>query len=314
MATTLYRVVLSRVVVPRRSAVTRSHRRRLVVPAVAAALALPTGLLAACSAGQLAATSLITSAVPGAQASVNTGLPDETIQIANATVDYNGPQGYPAGGNASLSLWIFNNTSKDITLTGVGSATGTTGPTGQVVISNGAAPGIPSVCQNSARPIQPNPSTGAPNNGVAPSMGASGGISPQGPTGTPSNNSVAKPTSSAQESASASASGSASAEPSGSATPSAAASAATAGSTKISITVKADGCVALTRQSSQFLQVTNLSGVLRPGKTVNLSFTFQQTGGGQFTIGTDKNPLAVPVDVPSSPDPRQTAAVPAATD
>lgn len=290
---------------------TRSHRRRLVVPAVAAALALPTGLLAACSAGQLAATSLITSAVPGAQASVNAGSPDETIQIANATVDYNGPQGYPAGGNAPLSLWIFNNTSKDITLTGVGSPSG-----GQVVISNGAAPGIPSVCQNSARPIQPNPSTGAPDRGVAPSMGASGGISPQGPTGTPSNNSVAKPTSSAQESASASASGSASAsaEPSGSATPSAAASAVTAGSTEVSVAIKADGCVALTRPSSQFLQVTNLSAPLLPGKTVNLTFTFQQTGGGQFTIGTDKNPLAVPVNVPSSPDSRQTAAVPAATD
>jgi hypothetical protein len=279
--------------------VTRSHRRRLVVPTVAAALALPIGLLTACSSGQLAATSLITSAVPGAQATVGTGGPDETIQISNATVDYNGPQGYAAGSNAPLSLWIFNNTTKDITLTGVRS------DSGQVVQSVGTTPGAPSVCQSSARPIQPNPSTGAPNMGVAPSVGASGGISPQGPTSTPSTNSSAKPTSSAQ--------GSASAQPSG--TPSAVeSSAAPAGSAEINITVKSDGCVALTRQSGQFLQITHLAGSLVPGKTVGVTFTFQQAGGRQFTIGPTPNGLAVPVNVPSSPDARTASAVPAATE
>jgi copper(I)-binding protein len=284
--------------------VTRSHRRRLVVPAVAAALALPTALLAACSAGQLAATSLVQSAVPGGQASIQAGTVDETIQVANATIDYNGPKGYAAGGDAPLSLWIFNNTAKDITLTGVSSNAG------QVVVADGAAPGAPSACQSSARPIQANPSTGAPNNGVAPSMGASGGISPQGPTSTPSANTSPKPTSSAQESASANPSGSAT--PSG--TPLAVESSAPAGSSEIQITVKSDGCVALTKQGSQFLQVSDLSDPVVPGKTVNLSLTFQQAGGKQFVIGTTQSPFAVPVDVPGTPDPRSSAAAPAATE
>jgi hypothetical protein len=137
-------------------------------------------------------------------------------------------------------------------------------------------------------------------------MGASGGISPQGPTGTPSNNSSAKATSSAQESASA--------QPSGSSTPSAVESSAPAGSSEISITVKSDGCVALTKQSSEFLQISDLSGPVVPGKTVNVMFSFQQAGGKQFTVGTANSPIAIPVDVPGTPGPRSSAAVPAATE
>ncbi|GIH21125.1 hypothetical protein [Rugosimonospora africana] len=274
---------------------TRSHRRRLVAPAVAAALALPTGLLAACSAGQLAETSKITAAVPGAYSTVQAGdRPDETIQVANATVDYNGPKGYAIGDDAPLSIWIFDNTHEDITLTGVNS------DRGQVVIADGATPGAPSVCQSSARPIQPNPSTGAPNQGVAPSLGASGGISPQGPTGTPSNASSAKPTSSAQEAASGSPS----------ASESASAAAATETSTEISVTIKSGGCVALTKGSSQFLQISDLTKKAVPGMTVGLWFTFQKNGGGQFTIGSAQQPLTVPVDVPSSAGARPPATVP----
>lgn len=282
---------------------TRSHRRRLVVPAVAAALTLPTGLLAACSSGQLAETSLITSGVPGAMATVKAGGPDQTIQIANATVDYNGPKGYAAGDSAPLSIWIFDNTDKDITLTGV------TSNQGQVVIANGAAPGAPSVCQSSAAPIQANPSTGAPTAGVAPSLGASGGISPQGPTGTPSNASSAKPTSAAQESAS----GSPSASEPATASESASATAATATSADISVTIKSGGCVALTRQNSQFLQISNLTQSLTPGNTVGMQFTFRQSGGSQFTIGSN-NTVSVPVGVPGSPEPREPATVPTPTE
>ncbi len=275
---------------------TRSHRRRLVVPAVAVALTLPTGLLAACSSGQLAETSLITSGVPGAKATVKAGEPDQTIQIANATVDYNGPKGYAAGDSAPLSIWIFDNTDKDITLTGV------TSTQGQVVIADGATPGAPSVCQSSPAPIQANPSTGAPTAGVAPSLGASGGISPQGPTGTPSNASSAKPTGAAQESAS----GSPSASESASVT------AATATSADISVTIKSGGCVALTPRNSRFLQISNLTRSLTPGNAVGMQFTFQQSSGGQFTIGPN-NTVSVPVGVPATPEPRQPATVPTPT-
>jgi hypothetical protein len=266
-------------------------------------LTLPTGLLAACSSGQLAETSLITSGVPGAMATVKAGEPDQTIQIANATVDYNGPKGYAAGDSAPLSIWIFDNTDKDITLTGV------TSNLGQVVIADGAAPGAPSVCQSSAAPIQANPSTGAPTAGVAPSLGASGGISPQGPTGTPSNASSVKPTGAAQESPS----GSPSASGSATASESASATAATATSADISVTIKAGGCAALTQQNSQFLQIANLTQALTPGNTVGMQFTFRQSGGGQFTIGPN-NTVSVPVGVPGSPEPRQPATVPTPTE
>ena len=308
---------------------TRSPRRRLAVPAVAAALALPVCLLASCSSSLLAETALETSGVPGAVASVRAGTANETIQFVNATVDYNGPKGYAAGDTAPLSLWIFNNTTRDITLTGVRS------DAGQVMVASGTAPGVPSACQSSGRPILANPSTGAPTAGVGPSMGASGGISPQGPTGTPSNNSSTKPTGrpnasgseSGQPSLPARPSQSGSARPgqsgspepggSGSAQPSGSTSAspsAAPGSTDINVGVKADGCVALNRQGSQFLEITGLADPVQPGKSVNMIFTFQQAGGGQFVIGSMNSPVAVPMNVPNSPDRRAPAVAPGPTE
>jgi hypothetical protein len=264
--------------------VTRSHRLRLAVPTVAGAL-VATGLLAACSAGQLAATSLVVPAVAGAQASVTVvANPPETITVSNATLDFPGPGGYKQGGNAPLSLWIFNNTTKDITLDAVAS------DAGQVVISTGAHSGAPSPCLSSARPIQPNPSTGAPTGGVGPSAGASGGASPAGPTGTPSNRPSAKPTGSASPSASASASPSPSPSP----------SPEPVGSTDISVQIKAFGCVVLDRDASQFLQITGLTKPVGSGMTVNMAFRFTQAGGGQFTIPASNGGVAIPVNVPAS--------------
>lgn len=267
---------------------TRSHRLRLAVPTVAGAL-VATGLLAACSAGQLAATSLVVPAVAGAQGSVNAPSendPTGTIAVSNATLDFPGPGGYKPGDNAPLTLWIFNNTSKDITLDAVGSVIDQAGP---VVISTGAHSGAPSPCLSSARPIQPNPSTGAPTAGVGPSAGASGGASPAGPTGTPSGRPSAKPTGSASQSLPASASPSPSPSP------------APAGSTDISVQIKAFGCVVLNRDASQFLQITGLKKAVGSGMTLNVAFHFTQAGGAQFTIpSTGNTGIAVPVNVPAS--------------
>lgn len=277
---------------------TRSHRRRLAAPAVAAALAVATGLLAACSSGQLAATSLVVPAVPGAQAAVTVSVPDgkpgsapQTIQIANATVDFPGTKPYAPGDSAPVTLWIFNNTESDITLTGVDSDFGT------VKIVPGTHTGAVSACLSSARPIQPNPSTGAPTAGVGPSPGATAGVSPAGPTGTASGHPSALPTGSAA--------------PGASATVSASPSAAAAGSTNINVTIKSFGCVALNRDAAQFLQVTQLAQAVSSGMTVPLRFTFVQSGGAQYTIPQDSSSLAVPVDVPASPGSRAPAQVPA---
>jgi hypothetical protein len=248
---------------------------------VAGALAVATGLLAACSAGQLAATSMVVPAVAGAQASVDAGSPTETITVNNATLDYPGTQGYKKGANVPVTLWIFNNTTKDVTLTGASS------DAGQVLVSPGSHSGALSPCLASARPIQPNPSTGAPTAGVLPSAGASAGVSPAGPTNTPSSRPSAKPTASGTPSASASASASPSPSPS------------TVGSATINVSIKTFGCVALNRESAQFLQITNLAKALGSGNTVNMWFTFQ-AGGKEYTIGSETSPIAVPVNVPAS--------------
>jgi copper(I)-binding protein len=270
--------------------VTRSHRR-LAAPAVAAALALSTGVLAACGAGQLAATSLVVPAVAGAQVSVAAGSPTETITIANATVRYPGPEGYPQGGTAQVSVWLFNNTSKDITLDGVRS------PFGQVLLAPGAQRAAVSPCLTSARPIQPNPSTGAPTAGVGASAGASAGVATPGPTGTPSTHTSVPPTGAAA--------------PSGSASPTptpAPAGSAPAGSATVSVPVKAFGCVALTPDSAQFLLVTELSQAVGSGRTVPMEFHFTQAGGASYTIG-EPDLVQVPIDVPTAAASRAAAVV-----
>jgi hypothetical protein len=272
--------------------VTRSHRR-LAVPALAGALAVATALLAACSAGQLAATSLVVPAVPGANGSAQVGNPSpgtapQTISISNATVDYPGDGGgYPKGADAKLSIWIFNNTGGDITLTGVASALG------EVRIATGSHAGAPSPCLNSAVPIQPNPSTGAPTAGVEPSAGVSAGVSAPGPTGTPSTKSSAKPTASASPSLSPS--------PSPSPTP--------AGSADISVPIKSFGCIVLSATSSQYLFIGNLSQPVGSGMTVAMAFTFQ-ADGNEYQIGKPSAPLQVPVDTPASPASRGPVQVP----
>jgi hypothetical protein len=259
---------------------------------------MATAVLAACSAGQLAATSLVVPAVPGAEQAVPVGTPppgtvQETIGIANGTVDYPGVAGYKAGADAPLSIWIFNNTTKDITLTGVASALG------EVRLATGTHSGAVSPCLSSAVPIQANPSTGAPTAGVEPSAGASAGVSAPGPTGTPSTKSSAKPTGSAAASVSASPSVSPSPSP----------SPTQVGSADISVPIKSFGCVVLTKSAAQYLVISDLSGPLGSGMTVPMTFTFLADGNAYQIPNQPGAQLQVPVDTPASAGTRAPAEV-----
>jgi hypothetical protein len=65
------------------------------------------------------------------------------------------------------------------------------------------------------------------------------------------------------------------------------------------VPVKAFGCVALNRDSALFLQIAQLKKAVGSAMTVNMSFTFAQAGGNQYSIG-GPTPLVVPVNVPAS--------------
>src|SRR3954463_9468680 len=81
-------------------------RSVLVVGTAAAALVL----FAGCSAGQVAETSLKRPSDQG----VNANNANNTVAVRNATVTYNGPQGYPAGGSAPLELGLYNLTTQEV--------------------------------------------------------------------------------------------------------------------------------------------------------------------------------------------------------
>jgi hypothetical protein len=257
--------------------VTRSIRR---LPAALALGALAAGLLAGCSAGQIAHTSQIVPAVPGAQAQITIKSPDEVIYLRNVTLDYPGKQGYAKGGAASLSLWIINESRQAVTLTGL------TTTAGQAVLSAGL---------NSASPCSV---PGSPEAPPLPSTTASGGAPNTQPTAvTTTGTTKATPSSTARPSA-----GSPSVTPSSAAPTLAPASPGTpAGSAVIKVKIPAGGCVALNRQSAGFLQIVDLAKAVDNGTTVPVGFTFVGTDGQTYQTTP---PLNVPVDVPASPNER----------
>src|SRR4051794_325060 len=82
-------------------------RRALLVTGAAA---LSVAALAACSAGQVAETSLKRPSNQG----VNQDNSNSTVVIRNLAVSYNGPMGYPAGSSAPLQLGIYNQTTQEV--------------------------------------------------------------------------------------------------------------------------------------------------------------------------------------------------------
>ncbi len=146
----------------------------LTVGALAAA-----PLLAACGAGQIANTAEAVPAVQGGNATAEISAPGTaydggTIGVRNATIVYNGSAGYPAGGTAPLSLYLFNNTPAPMTLTDVRASFNIPGGgqgSATVVLTGGP--------QASASPSPSASTPSAPANGsAAPSGSASASASP----------------------------------------------------------------------------------------------------------------------------------------
>jgi len=85
-------------------------RRATLVAGVATVAAVA---LTGCSAGQVAETALKKPSNMG----VNTDTADGSIAIRNLTVIYQGPSGYPAGGDAPLEVFLSNQTTAPIVVT-----------------------------------------------------------------------------------------------------------------------------------------------------------------------------------------------------
>lgn len=91
----------------------RGSRRVAVLLAGTAATVL---LAAGCGAGQIAETAVKVPGVPGLNAELR--LADGgSYKIRNLLVSYPGVAGYPAGGDATVTVAIFNETDKPVTVT-----------------------------------------------------------------------------------------------------------------------------------------------------------------------------------------------------
>ena len=96
-----------------RSTAGRHRIARLAAVAGGLAAIVAAGALAGCGAGQVAATSIITSAVPGGSATVpvpNPGNPASAVYFTNVFIVPSGPGSYKVGSSAPLSVSIANQT------------------------------------------------------------------------------------------------------------------------------------------------------------------------------------------------------------
>ncbi len=252
---------------------TRSHRRPLVAGILAATAVLMTGLLSACGAGQIAQTSQVEPGVAGVNTQAPGGL---RVFIRNAALDYNGPKGYPQGSNAPISLWIFNDLEKPITLVGVASR-------GQVMLADGKTTATPCSAPRSGSPTPPATSLSATATSASPSPSASPSGKPgaSGKSGSPS-------------------AAASSAPPSLSPSPS---PSANLGSATINVRIAAGGCVELTHRAAHYLQVVQLPNPVDNTQTLPVLFHFRTEDGQSFTIGTESQPVLLPIAVPESPLP-----------
>jgi copper(I)-binding protein len=238
-------------------------------PLLAASVALTTGLLAGCGAGQITQTEQIRPPVSG----VNVDSADGTIQLREVAIVYEGYEGYAQGGTAPLRVWIANSSHQPVKLIGV---TSDAGPVAMAAGEKGAPSTAPSMPQPSPSGASPGSPSGSPpgSPSVSPPASPSGSVPAASPSG-----SVSPP-----------------ASPSGSvpaASPSGSVPAAPPGSTQISVEIPTDGFAVLAPKFANVLQIVGTTKALRPGDTVEMTFRFDNG-----TTITTKVPIEIPLSAP----------------
>lgn len=129
--------------------------------------------LAGCSAGQVAETANLQTAISG----VNTQSPNGALLVRNLQVIYNDPEGYPVGGTAPLEVALFNQTDSPITVmissTPPQRATETVVTAQQIGVSgSAAASAAPSAAASEPAPGASEPAPGASEPVPSPSESA----------------------------------------------------------------------------------------------------------------------------------------------
>jgi hypothetical protein len=206
-------------------------RRATMAAGLATAAALT---LSACSAGQVAETSLKKPSNSG----VNASTADGSVYIRNLQVVYNGPEGYPAGESAPLEVAIYNRTKQQIVVNI--SSTPPATPGGQVISARQVGlTGGPAPAESASAAPEPSgsrppatPDTDTPNNIPSPDASSSAAVP------TPTSSAADTPLSPAQ------------------------------------ITIEPLGSASFLPGDKQSLQIAGLTDRLVPGSSVNLTFEF----------------------------------------
>jgi hypothetical protein len=69
------------------------------------------------------------------------------------------------------------------------------------------------------------------------------------------------------------------------------------------VTIPAGGCVELSRRAAHYLQVVDLPNPVSNTGTLPTLFRFSTQDGQSFTIGSQSEPVLLPIAVPESPLP-----------
>jgi hypothetical protein len=251
----------------------RTLATRRAVLAVGAA-AVTAAVLAACSAGQVAETSLKRPSNQG----VNQDNSDGSVSIRNLAVVYNGTQGYAAGDDAPLQVGLYNQTDQQVTVT-VSSSRPTDGSD---VATNGTATSV--VLIDASASAAPAP-TGAPGSGAP----AAASATPTAPSPIGSNvSNVPEPSSSVL--------------PGTLPSPSAPATPAAPTGQPAKITLQPQGGATFLPGDPQMLELMGLTKALTPGQAVYVTFAFDngaQTLTLPVSIGTPESPAS---RAPGNPD------------
>lgn len=134
-----------------------SRRAALLLAGTAAAASL---LLSGCGAGQISETAKKIPSVQG----INVQTPDNLYAVRGLYVQYPGPEGYHAGGNAALNMVIYNDSRSPVTVTV------TTESARDVVLAGGVPSGAQaSPSESATEPMSASPSPTEPSGSASPS-------------------------------------------------------------------------------------------------------------------------------------------------